>query len=87
MCMYGAASRMTSVGVTGLIQAARGERGSVCVCPGVLSLRSQLSMTLRDVCLQGHFGCCIILKSTQKDLECGHAGNFSFKLRSLDDQG
>ena len=42
-------------------------------------------MTLRDICLQGYFGCCIILKSTQKDLECGHPGNFGFKVRSLDD--
>lgn len=46
-----------------------------------VSLRSQLSMTLRNVCLQGHFlVVVVILKSTQKDLECGHPGNFSFKL-------
>ena len=33
VCVYvGAASRMASVGVTGLIHAARGELGSVCEC-------------------------------------------------------
>ena len=31
VCVYGAASKMASVGVTGLIHAARGELGSVCV--------------------------------------------------------
>ena len=42
VCMYGAASRMASVGVTGLIHAARGELGSVSEKPAVYDSEGRL---------------------------------------------
>ena len=59
----GRASRETSVRITDLIYAADGELGSVCVSPGICLaesslLRNQVTVTLRDICLQGHLSCC-----------------------------
>lgn len=54
----------------------------LCVSPGICFgefslLRDQVTITVRDICLQGHLSCCTYVP-TQKGLECGDPGNLGF---------